>query len=121
MKYIDAALRTALREVVRSSVEICDRFWPILRLGTAYSRKPRGADLVMSTLLSATNCPAKATVKPKGRGRPRYACGRCVNIERRSGCVGSDGFRGGCQDALSDLVEGKLKDAFAPGTGPWAA
>jgi DNA end-binding protein Ku len=71
--------------------------------------EPRGAGLVMSTLRSADEVRAAEFGKAKGEIDPDMLAIAETIIERRKGSFDPASFRDRYQDALRELVEGKLK------------
>jgi DNA end-binding protein Ku len=72
--------------------------------------EPRGAGLVMSTLLSADEFrPAEFGAKAAGEADPEMVAIAETSIERRSRAFEPASFRDRYQDALRELVEAKTK------------
>jgi len=76
--------------------------------------EPRGAGLVMSTLRSADEVRAAEFGKTNGDVDPDMLAIAETIIERRKGTFDPASFRDRYQDALRELVEGKLKGAANP-------
>ena len=70
--------------------------------------EPRGAGLVMSTLRSADEVRAAEFGKANGEVDPDMLAIAATIIERRKGTFDPASFRDRYQDALRELVEGKL-------------
>ena len=76
--------------------------------------EPRGAGLVMSTLRSADEVRAAEFGKTNGDVDPDMLAIAETIIERRKGTFDPASFRDRYQDALRELVEGKLKGVANP-------